>query len=79
MRPFCLARGVYACASDEGAVCFENPSFEGRPLRNETGAGARTLLLQHISGMPVLDEAGFDVLLERGPEAAREAAQTSDE
>ncbi|MDQ7911449.1 NAD-dependent DNA ligase LigA [Phytohabitans sp. ZYX-F-186] len=29
--------------------------------------------------VPVLDETGFDVLLERGPEAAREVAQTGDE
>ncbi|GAA4469965.1 NAD-dependent DNA ligase LigA [Phytohabitans houttuyneae] len=29
--------------------------------------------------VPVLDEAGFDVLLERGPDAAREVAQTIDE
>jgi len=29
--------------------------------------------------VPVLDEAGFDVLLERGPDAARDAAQTTDE
>jgi DNA ligase (NAD+) len=29
--------------------------------------------------VPVLDEAGFDVLLERGPDAARAAAQTMDE
>jgi DNA ligase (NAD+) len=29
--------------------------------------------------VPVLDETGFDVLLERGPEAAREVAQSTDE
>jgi DNA ligase (NAD+) len=29
--------------------------------------------------VPVLDEDGFDVLLERGPEAAREVAQSVDE
>ena len=30
-------------------------------------------------GVPVLDEEGFAVLLEKGPEAAREVAVTPDE
>ena len=29
-------------------------------------------------GVPVLDEPGFRVLLEKGPDAAREAAQVPD-